>query len=247
MSQKALAAALFLLLSMAYSSFSYAEREDLEDSPDLKDLIQQKFEDIKQFRSRLHRWERSIRGFRRDHNFSLGIGAFSGAWEGTIPRENVNDSQQEILSFLYDTDRYIVRGSYSFHLDLGSRFGYFIGTGFGVSVSESAKQQSFEEPGIYELPGINLGLVWNISPAVRLSLAGSLHLVRIDRFYHETEEAVTTAIGESQSIAIDLFITISSGIRVEYENYAMKVDGGNDVLIKRHGKGVTLSWVRHLI
>ena len=239
MLSKAIKAFIVSQLILFPSTQLVAERGDLEDSPVLKDLIQQKFEEIREFRSRLHRWERSIRGFRRDHNFSLMLGASSGRWVGTMP-ETSGDID-------YTTTRYLLRGTYSFHLELGYSVGYFLGTSMGATLSENANVEGFRSPRVYELPGVRLGLTWNLSPGVRVSGGVDVHLTRIDKFYHEAETAVTTSRSLARKLTVDFFVSISQGLRLEYESYTLKVDGGNGVKIQRTGEGVSIGWVRHLI
>ena len=52
-----------IYVSLLFSGTSLGDVGDLESIPKLKDLIQQKFENILEIRSKQHPWERIVRGF----------------------------------------------------------------------------------------------------------------------------------------------------------------------------------------
>mgnify|MGYP003683235395 CR=1 FL=1 len=227
---------LFLLL---FSLDSRAERLELEESPSLKKMIQQKFEDIKELRLHQHRWERSVRGFRREHNFSVSLGVDSGTWLGQFPNSS--------SSVNYLSTQYQLRGRYSFHIPVWKRVGYFLGTSFGRSIVETSGTPGFESPGVSYLPGVSGGLVWNISPGLRVSVGSDLNLVRLQDFYHEDDSILTTGRRVSQKVLLDLFMTISTAISIEYEWYDLSLAGTNEAELRRSGESLAIGWLTHLI
>lgn len=236
----------FMGMVIFFSFPVYGEREDLSNFPKLRNQIQKKFEDINEFRQRLHRWEKSTRGFRRDHNFSLDLAQNTGKWIGYIP------GQEEFEGTYYPVDlqstRSILRASYSFHMQIYRGFGYYLGTNMGVALTDSpASGQQFKAPILYELPGVNLGFVWNVSPVIRIAFAEHLHLVRIDRFYFNGSKIQTTSRAFNRLFSIDIFLAISSGLRIEFSQYSLTVDDADFVSLSRDEKGVTFGWIHHLI
>ena len=222
-----------------FSSSLYAEREELESSPSLKDLIQEKFENIKEYRLQQHRWESRIRGVRKDHHFSLLLNASSGNWKGSVPESSIPID--------YESDQYQLRGRYSFHIPLYKRLGYYLGSSFGISLGENPVGDEFSSRGQTLFPGVSLGFTWNVTPAVRLGLGGDMNIIRLENLKHDDRLIVSTARQRSGVVTLDLFFAISRAIRIEYSMYSSGLAGSNDLDLRRKGKGISIGLLNHLI
>ncbi len=205
------------------------------------------FFETSDLRNNQDRWDQVLRGFRKGHNFVLALALDSGCWEGQLPS---TQQQDEVVThdFYYRTSQYSLRFSYAFHIQIGGGLGYYLGTQFGSNLFETAdSKQNYRRARMFSLPGILAGLVYDVSPTVRVLLGVGAHLKRIDKFYAYPEKAVVTARVVSPGIKIDYFLTLSDGLRLEYEDYLLKFRRSDSLTIKRKGKSFMLGWVRHLI
>lgn len=117
-------------------------------------------------------WNRYIRGFRRDHNFALSVGASSGTWDvrrfGTLRQRK------------YETSGVWSRFQYSFHLPLYNGLGYMLGSSFGYHYEASDRRKPFRPVPALMFPGVLIGVVANFSPVFRLSAAFDAYMERLN-------------------------------------------------------------------
>jgi hypothetical protein len=123
-------------------------------------------------REERHRWERHVRGFRRKHNFAISSGISSGNWDvkrfGTL-----NDRT-------YDNSGLFTRFNYSFHIQIYEGFGYLLGSSLGYHYESTDARRPFKPVSAIMLPGLVAGLVYNLTPAIRISGAFDAYLERYD-------------------------------------------------------------------
>lgn len=119
-----------------------------------------------------HSWDRYVRGFRREHNFALSVGASSGNWDvrrlGTIKGLKVRNSGVW------------TRFQYSFHLQLYNGFGYMLGSSFGYHYETADRRKPFRPVPAYMFPGVLIGVVENFSPVFRWSAAFDAYMERLN-------------------------------------------------------------------
>ncbi|MGE0174124.1 MAG: hypothetical protein AB7T49_15105 [Oligoflexales bacterium] len=174
-------------------------------------LSTERFEKI---RGELHNWERSVRGFRRDHNLSLVGGYTQNTWTF---REHPKISQAQIEAQYAQAD-------YTFHLQLFRSLGYYLGSSIGYQAKEKSDDPEVATFRTYTLPGLKMGLVLNPHPILRLSSGLSLNLDRIERLKGPASPDGT----ERRSISIttrvlgfhfasDFFFQLPWAVRVEFE------------------------------
>ncbi len=123
-----------------------------------------------------HSWERHVRTFRREHNFAFSIGSSNGTWDvGEFG--SLTDRQ-------YDNSGLFSRFQYSFHIQLYKGFGYFLGSSMGYHYESTDARHPFKPAPSIMLPGLLVGLTYNISPAIRMSASMDAYLER----YSDLEE-----------------------------------------------------------
>jgi len=121
----------------------------------------------------LHRWDRYVRGFRREHNFALSTGVSSGTWDVRRFGSLTKNGPQK-----YDTTGVFTRFQYSFHLPFYSGFGFFLGSSIGYHYESADKRKPFKPVPAYQFPGVLSGLVLNFNPVLRWSIGLDAYLER---------------------------------------------------------------------
>lgn len=217
------------------------------------------FQRLDAYRAQLHQWDRIVRGFRFAHNFSLGVSNRKKKWEmsGSISHDNVDN----LYSSTYATEATMVMFSYSFHLPISESFGYFLGSSVGISLSEASADKEMEVDRTLELPGVILGLVWNVSPALRLSLALDGHLLRVEKLREAHSEGdlpgsvvYMNGVGFYPEVAAEFFYRLGSALKLAYvysfEQFTSP-DGseGRPIGVSRsnQGKGILVGVTYHII
>lgn len=202
-----------LLWSFLHGSLAYSEESDGNIFHTPVGYTTKKLERIFKLRGKAHRWEHIVRGFRKEHHFSVIGSAASGEWRFQRYGDAVNDVQR--------SSGYELRLRYEFHIPLYKSFGYFLGSGFGAQKERSADSR-LQNPKIIKLPGITGGFVWNLSPVVRLKSGMELYLERWDGLGLETgplskqeSVSVTTRV-VSLFAAIDIFYDLYYAVGFEY-------------------------------
>ena len=122
--------------------------------------------------SEVHRWDRYVRGFRREHNFAFSLGIAKGTWDvrhfGTLEQKK------------YSNSGVFTRFQYSFHLPLVGGFGYLLGSSFGYLYESTDKRREFQAVPALMFPGLLAGFVENFSPVFRWSAALDIYLERLN-------------------------------------------------------------------
>ena len=160
-------------------------------------------------------WDRMVRGFRGEHNFAATTGYLSGSWQvgrfGPLKSTHIGD-----VGFW-------TRWEYSYHLQIYQGLGYLVGSSLGTTYTRTSDSALLKPPTSFIYPGVVAGLVYNISPRIRVLGAGSINLERFDDLkampeLPEAGEASTISITmESYDgmAAIDIFAAINLAIRIE--------------------------------
>lgn len=177
-------------------------------------IIGQGIRRVEQFRQDLHQWEQTVRGFRRDHNFSLMLGVATGSYQfervGTV-----SDQSSAVTS-------YLTRFEYAFHLQFFGPIGGMLGSsiGYGLDVATDFPARTAELVGY---PGLVAGLVWNLNPGIRLGVAVDYHLERYEGVGEQDGSAPDNALGlTTRSLAtvvsVDVFYSLTWAIRAEFHD-----------------------------
>ena len=202
-------------------------------------------------RSELHRWERFVRRFRRDHNFSLALGVGSASWQvekfGTIQgRRYDNTSLFSLMRFAY-------------HVQLVRGFGYFLGSTVGYNYETADSRRPFRPTSAIRFPGVLGGLVMNFTPSLRAGVGGDIYLERHDgvqerdRIDPDPEISFNMQVFELHAF-FDIFYSINWALRISgggrymqffkpRESKGLDIDGN----IKKSDQFLGLGFVFHLI
>jgi hypothetical protein len=187
-------------------------------------------------------WSRAVRGFRREHNFSVSYGYVVSRWKG-----HLTDST-DIFSFANEGHQ--ARISYAFHLPLVGGFGYYLGTQTSALVAASSRDSEGGEIS-YGLPGLNLGLIVNVSDRVRVASGVELGWHRIEklglpeRFEHKR----ISVTGETQiwNAQIDYFYELSWAVQLTYEAAELNYNPKESLSLRKVSRTWSLGILKHLI
>jgi hypothetical protein len=187
-------------------------------------------------------WDRVIRGFRRDHNFTLGLGRAMHRWEGNVPGQADR--------FRFSSEGWQLDFGYSFHLPLGWGFGYTLGTQTGFGFSESSGS-GFRTAFTLHLPGWEVGLIWNLNERWRFFSSLIYSWQRVDRLQlppeRGSQKVALTGDARGYRFAIDYFYNLSWGLRVEGEALDFSYDSKEDLDLRKTGRTLRLAIVKHLL
>ena len=223
-----------------------ASGQDLLDVP----ILGQGIRRVRQFRENLHEWEQTVRGFRRDHNFSLVIGQAMGQYKfervGTVNSQNLSVTS------------YVSRFEYAFHLEFFGPVGGMLGSSFGYGMDASVS-----EPGrtseLVAYPGLVAGMVWNIDPGVRLGVAFDYHLERLEGVGEEDGTSPDSPLGVTTRsmatvLSLDVFTSLTWAFRAEfhdrwlsYERPAESEELPLDAIFSREDRWLALGACLHLL
>ncbi len=207
-------ARMFLLLVVCLFWFEPVFGADSEGEEFAIPGLGSSLERIDNYRRQLHRWDRLVRGFRREHNFALLGGTSLGNWRVRDPK---GPPQREV-----STESTFSRFAYTFHIPWYRGFGYYLGSSFGMNFSEyEAGGGEFAVGRTYSLPGVLAGFVLNVTPAFRATLGLDAHLMRAERFLvlDNTGNAkrisfTTRKIGFN--VGAEVFVDLKWAIRAEF-------------------------------
>lgn len=165
------------------------------------------------------RWERVVRGFRREHSFSVTGGYLRGRWTvrsmGTLKDRLISD------------DGAWSRAEYAYHLQLYEGFGYLLGSTFGATYTRTGESEPIKPPTSLIYPGLVAGLVYNFSPSVRAVAFGGINLERYDGIVEsdgigDDEKIYVTLESYDLGLAVDVFATLPLGVRLEFHDRYQK-------------------------
>lgn len=202
-------------------------------------------------RKELHRWERHIRGFRREHNFAVSTGVSSGRW--------YVDRFGSIEGKTYENTGIFSKFQYTFHLQLFHGLGYLLGSSTGYHYETADQRSEFRPVDAVQYPGVIVGLVYNFNPVLRMSSTIESYLER----HNGIEE--NDKVGENQEIHVtlqaydagffmDVFYDLAWAIRLEghrrevYYKRPYKSEGfAVDAKISKKDQWLGLGLVYHLL
>lgn len=175
-------------------------------------LYQSSVDVIEKYRQDMHTWEKSVRGFRRDHNFAVMAGPTQGLWHIT----NFGEIQNEDIK----SRGYFVQAQYSFHLPIYKGFGYTLGTSMGY-IAEDRVEKALRPASGGGFPGASAGLVFNLSPAVRAHGGLDYNLERWNELgerdgLEEDRTISVTARVVDWHFGVDIFYHLYWAVRLEY-------------------------------
>lgn len=169
-------------------------------------------EQLEAYRRNLHRWDRLVRGFRRDHSLTVQAGSSRGVWR----IRGVNEAAERQLASTGSNLTF----QYTFHIPLVKNFGYYLGSAFGEVFDERSDDARFKVFRTLELPGVLAGFVLNFTPAFRSVLGVDAGMTRVERL------VVPGATGEDERVnittrylagngALEFFFDLRWALRVE--------------------------------
>lgn len=187
-------------------------------------------------------WSRAVRGFRREHNFSVSYGYVVSRWKGHLTEST------DIFSFANEGHQ--ARISYAFHLPLVGGFGYYLGTQTSALMAETSRESEGGEIS-YGLPGLNVGLIVNLSDRVRLSSGIELGWHRIEKLGlpERFENKRISVTGETQTWngQIDYFYELSWAVQLTYESSELTYNSKESLSLRKLSRSWSLGILKHLI
>jgi hypothetical protein len=187
-------------------------------------------------------WSRAVRGFRREHNFSVSYGYVVSRWKG-----HLTDST-DIFSFANEGHQ--ARISYAFHLPLVGGLGYYLGTQTSALMAESSRESVGGEIS-YGLPGLNVGLIVNLSDRVRFASGLELGWHRIEKLGlpERFERKRISVTGETQTWngQIDYFYELSWAVQLTYESSELTYNSKESLALRKLSRTWSLGILKHLI
>lgn len=157
-------------------------------------------------------WQRAIRDFRREHNFSILAGRTISVWDGHL---------DGVTEYSFLSQGYEFGAAYAFHIPWTGGFGYTLGTSASVIAGEKSRDD-YQIHYRARLPGVELGLVYNINQHFRLNATLIYGWERVDqlRLPKEFQHRKLSLTGETLAyrIALDYFYQLTWAVRVEFES-----------------------------
>ncbi len=238
--------------SFVFSSVSYAQETDSPEENALTQRLLPNFTDLIGLDYDIHKWDRYVRRFRRDHHLVASMGYEKGYWHvGSFGRI----ADESFVSRGIDASI-----QYTFHIQLISKFGYYLGTGGGYYLElEKRDERDFGPSSMWRLPGLIVGLVYNYDSAGRVFADFSGYLSRV------TELATANTLGESETISVtgesfdfhvgwDRFLSLNSALRLQYTSQQMWVPSPKNAdkyalnaHLKRKSNGGSIGYVFHFL
>ena len=230
---------------MAMILFLHSSLGNAESDGAVLGAFKSSLEQLDRIRNEIHRWDRTVRGFRNEHNFSLSVNSSSYNWSGYLEEQgNIFEDRSESFHTKFQ---------YRFHLHVVDGFGYYLGSAVNIYGPSSYESELVKDSMFIGLPGIVAGFAWNISPAVRISLGIDAFLLRIERFerYMSKDSATTTEASANGRViayqaALDIFFTLKSALRAEWE-YSELFYSSTHAKFRRKGHSFGFGFVYHLI
>ena len=197
----------------------------------------------------VHEWERYVRKFRKDHNLNLSLLEFEDRW-----RVGKFAGLEEEQFKIYRTS---IRFQYMFHIALYKKFGYFIGSGSGLSLFSQSSDSRLTIGSAVAFPGVLAGFVQNFSPNHRMLVLGELFLERYDGLATQRDDdgqmSVTFKTVHA-ALAYDYFLSLYIAARIqgsyEFSYYNKPANSDNKVVdasIKRQSLAFGLGLSYHIL
>jgi hypothetical protein len=187
-------------------------------------------------------WSRAVRGFRREHNFSISYGYVISRWKGHLTDD------EDIFSFANEGHQ--VRIAYAFHLPLMGGFGYYLGTQTSALMAASSREGKGSELS-YGLPGLNVGLILNLSDRVRVASGVELGWQRIEKLglpeRFESKRISVTGETRTWNGQIDYFYELSWAAQLTYEASELNYAPAESLSLRKVSRSWSLGILKHLI
>ena len=161
-------------------------------------------------------WGRYVRTVRREHHLALMTGIQDSYWQLTHFGQ-IENKRPHLRGVSLRLD-------YSFHLEAWRKFAVSLGTtlGYGRNGLESARDRgAFQAQNYWQLPGLAVGLCWNLDPVWRILLDAQVYLLRYEDILDRTQPgdpqslSASLAVAPDVGVALDYFYSLRAGIRVE--------------------------------
>lgn len=177
--------------------------------------------DIESYRKNVSDWDAIVRGFRRDHNFSLVGGLSQSRWQ--LGKIEPTRSEERARGYYY-------RIQYHYHIRIVDHFGYYLGSSAMATPYEFFKHdEKYYVERSFSIPGLSLGLVYDFSSIFRALVGAEGHLQRIEHLEYRGSEApprkaTITARVFGAYVAFDLFYQLGWALRLEgaWRHYSYK-------------------------
>lgn len=199
------------------------------------------------FKLQIHEWDRAVRGFRREHNFTLLVGSAHEQWN--LHTFGVAPGNQSI-----PRTAYTARFQYAFHIPITGSVGYFLGSGIGTRIGKKEDANDrFQRPTSFALPGIIAGLAYNPTPVMRLTIGVDAYLERLDNigyvsaFADPTIKVAATGRVMSYHAAMELFFRLNWAIKLFWERDILRLKTAGDVDVTRSTRQMGAGLVYHLL
>lgn len=187
-------------------------------------------------------WSRAVRGFRREHNFSISYGLVISRWKGHL----TDDSN----IFSFENEGHQARLAYSFHLPLVGGFGYYLGTQTSALMAPSTRDSKGGELS-YGLPGLNVGLILNLSDRVRVASGVELGWHRIEKLGlpESLQRKRISVTGETRTwnAQLDYFYELSWALQLTFESSELNYLGADSLSLRKLSRTWSLGILKHLI
>lgn len=187
-------------------------------------------------------WSRAVRGFRREHNFMVSYGQVYSRWKGHLT--------DDPRLFSFQNTGHQVRLGYSFHLPLIGGLGYYLGTQTSALIAASSADRKGGEIS-YGLPGLNAGLILNLSDRLRVSSGVELGWQRIEKLGlpESFDHNRISVSGENRtwSGAIDYFYELSWAVQLVYESAELNYAPSETLSLSKLSRSWSLGILKHLI
>jgi hypothetical protein len=197
-------------------------------------------------------WSRAIRGFRRDHNFSLSYGRVWSQWDGVLTQSNSEEGEiDQPKSFSFSNSGNLISLNYAFHLPIWEGFGYYLGTKTHVYKAVRQNSEVRGDEFSFGLPGLNAGLVYNFSDHLRTSVGLELGWQRIERLKVPSLTGIkdVSISGESMSWLgqLDYFYELSWAFQLSYESSRFSYAKAENLSLHKSSQIWSVGILKHLI
>jgi hypothetical protein len=187
-------------------------------------------------------WSRAVRGFRREHHFSLSYGLVNNHWRGNL--------SQDETRFSFENTGHQARLSYAFHLPLLGGFGYYLGTQASAMFALSSKNNQGGELS-YGLPGLSAGFVYNLADQLRVGSGVEFGWQRVEKLglpeaWSRKKISVT---GETRAWQgqIDYFYELSWALQLVFESTELSYKPAESLSLSKVSQTWSLGILKHLI
>lgn len=185
----------------------YCEEEALKEP---SDSIWGKALNFDPYSNVFHKWDKSVRGFRKGHNFGLLLGYASISF---------SHESKDLESYNLKTG--VIRGRYAYHILTNKNVGYFLGTTAGFFAPRMPEKQNLTFDKYIEFPSLLFGGVFNPTSVFRIDTYLEGYLSRLERFRKNPLVSKINVSGQTIRVGIgmDTFYRLEWAVRLESSFY----------------------------